>query len=451
MGNQPGKAAEFGKHLSKAASDARLHAAEAAKAAAISAQRAALAVERQGGLPPRLGDRPHEASHDDTEPLQIPRYVELPKVFGDQRQQQGNTNSSGSSNNGVDSDRSKELDTRPSFSTASASQDKSQREMEELYKRVNERPASFRRLDDPEEGPMAQVDVNTIDASTSELELSKDGRSTVPLDPETAEAAASVQQASGEQVSVMKLRPSSMGALTPEEKAALHEKNARTVANVESLDGMIVTRPGDDRGRASVAMWEAMQLNPKLLDSAEALQRSHAQMLLAQMALGYIPPEARADLSPAQIEEARKKAPQQLMLSDGSRKDKSTDLTASVEAKPQDGFVPLAERIDSLVPAGTTLDQLILSQPIPTGVTAWGPRPIEGSPYDQLILHDPDEPLMLDRNKMFEMYARHRSDPDYWTPERLASYYDTSEWEHVRSESSTVAKGLLKQSLLDQL
>lgn len=33
----------------------------------------------------------------------------------------------------------------------------------------------------------------------------------------------------------------------------------------------------------------------------------------------------------------------------------------------------------------------------------------------------------LDRGEVFELFARHRADPDYWTPARLAERYFTSE------------------------
>lgn len=316
----------------------------------------------------------------------------------------------------------------PAFSTRS----QDELNAEEVHRRVNERPALFKRLDEPYESlPTAPaVDVSTIGTDLGDADNGPSlSSSSVPLDPVNAEVAASISSgAGGEAVSVRKLISSSpAGMYTAEQRDALHAKDEKAVRNVVSLEGSITERQGDEAGQAALAVWDAMQLNPKLLDSAEALQRSAGQMLLAQMALGYIPPEARGDLTtPAQIEEARRKAPPQLMLGAGGADGSS--LTAGGGGQQEDGLVPLAERIDSLVPAGKSLDELILQQPVPSGVAAWGSRPVEGSPYDQLILHDPDEPAMLDRNELFEMFARHRSDPDYWTHERLAAHYDTSEW-----------------------
>jgi hypothetical protein len=60
-------------------------------------------------------------------------------------------------------------------------------------------------------------------------------------------------------------------------------------------------------------------------------------------------------------------------------------------------------------------------------VAAWGPRPAEGSPFDQLLLQTPDEDFMLDHTEVFELFARHKADPAYWTAERLAAKYETSE------------------------
>ena len=42
---------------------------------------------------------------------------------------------------------------------------------------------------------------------------------------------------------------------------------------------------------------------------------------------------------------------------------------------------------------------------------------------------------MLERNELFELFARHRADPAYWTAERLAELYGSrSEWVGVLLE-----------------
>jgi len=38
------------------------------------------------------------------------------------------------------------------------------------------------------------------------------------------------------------------------------------------------------------------------------------------------------------------------------------------------------------------------------------------------------EDFALERGEVFELYARHKADPVYWSPRRLADKYDTSEW-----------------------
>ena len=50
--------------------------------------------------------------------------------------------------------------------------------------------------------------------------------------------------------------------------------------------------------------------------------------------------------------------------------------------------------------------RLAADEPLPP----WGPRPPEASPFDQLVLHNPaDEAPMLERNELFELFARHRA------------------------------------------
>jgi hypothetical protein len=421
MGNTPNKAAELGKHVASAAARA---AKDAASDAAARAQRAALAVERQGALPRSPIDMPIDMMHAKAAEKESAGLAsaQSARVTGVAGAAGGDGGGGGKSRDAAD----------PAA-------------IADLYRRANERPALFRRLDEPDAGPVEPAVLrNTIgldDEAAAAAGVGAGGgdaaagseRSDRPLDPEGAEVAAAVQRATGQAVSVQRVRPSADVDLSPDERAALHAKNAATVANVESLDGAVQAQPGDPAGRAALAVWDAMQLNPKLLDSPEALARSHGQLLLAQMALGYVPPDARGDLTPEQAEAARRAAPPALPLlgaggsgGAGSAKALTDGGQPSSDSQHQEGLVPLAERIDALVPAGRTLDELILAQPPPAGVAAWGPRPPEGSPYDQLILVDPDEPAMLDRNELFEMYARHRADPAYWTPERLASYYDTS-------------------------
>jgi hypothetical protein len=54
-------------------------------------------------------------------------------------------------------------------------------------------------------------------------------------------------------------------------------------------------------------------------------------------------------------------------------------------------------------------------------------RPSETGPGDQLMLNAIDPEEQLDMAQIFEMFSRHKEDPDYWTVARLAEEYFTSE------------------------
>lgn len=54
-------------------------------------------------------------------------------------------------------------------------------------------------------------------------------------------------------------------------------------------------------------------------------------------------------------------------------------------------------------------------------------RPPETGPGDQLMLNAIDPEEQLDMAQIFEIFARHKEDPEYWTVPRLADEYFTSE------------------------
>jgi len=66
--------------------------------------------------------------------------------------------------------------------------------------------------------------------------------------------------------------------------------------------------------------------------------------------------------------------------------------SAGGAARRSDSLVVRAAAAEALVPAHATVDQLLLAKEpqIPSGMTAWAPRPPDASAYDQLILH-PEE------------------------------------------------------------
>lgn len=61
------------------------------------------------------------------------------------------------------------------------------------------------------------------------------------------------------------------------------------------------------------------------------------------------------------------------------------------------------------------------------GVAAWPPPPPQTSAFDQLLLSEAEAPERLTRGEVFELYARQKADPAYWTPARLAAHYRTRE------------------------
>lgn len=167
---------------------------------------------------------------------------------------------------------------------------------------------------------------------------------------------------------------------------------------------------GADHYALTITLWHLrMPLhlqNPRILDTAAVISRSNTQLIAAQMAAGQLPPSTKLD----------------------GRHATQLSLPRPASAAPGGELVPI-EQANALVPAGTTIDALLLQQPPPAGVVAWGPRPSENSPYDQLVLHNPDEEFMLSRNELVELFARHRADPSVWTPARLAELYATKpEW-----------------------
>ena len=260
----------------------------------------------------------------------------------------------------------------------------------ELEARVNRRSPLHRRLDDTGEDNRSRTDGESRNGLRAE-EVDHAEHSTRPHDDEAAgvqEDALQGGDASG--VSVRRLRVSSPSdSLTEAARAALHAKSEATASGAAALGEGITSQAGDAAGAAALAVWDAMQLNPALLDSSAAISRSSVQAIFAAMALGTVPAAALP----------RPSSKQRVLLSASAAGSDADDSAASGTA-----LVPLSpDAIDALVPAGTTLDAMMLARPPPQGIRAWGARPPEGSPYDQLILHDADEELRLDRGVSVEV------------------------------------------------
>jgi hypothetical protein len=433
-----------------------------------------------------------------------------------------------------------------SSQASSASDERKREEYEAIMRRVNQRPASFKKLDqdDSDIGSAPKPADAAAGASESPAEDEDQNlfKTRLPtIDKEAAEVAKEVQkQLSGKQaephqtkdsgtdasppdISVTRLKPSRLlEDIDPEAARAMHVKDTNVLRNLERIlgplpvngevppvkgggggsSGKVVSLAelaGEDEpaeasshsantagsalgpaglipeiltekdqrikiqsapdydspGARSFAIYEAMQLNPKILDTSAAIASSPALLIAAQMAAGIIPPSAQGDrflslpagttkedvdggiLIPGGVraikqledEQSRRK-----LLSDGKREeegkkkeDSADDIFSSLVAVDDSS-------IDALVPAEKGIDQLLLAKEpeIPKGMTKWGPRPPDASAYDQLILHPEEEEFALERGEVFELYARHKADPDYWTAERLADKYDTKpEWVEV--------------------
>lgn len=283
--------------------------------------------------------------------------------------------------------------------------------------------------------------------------------------------------------------------LEHEHALTVHDPNPATLTHWAELqqrspdEFTIESKPDvDSPGARSFAVYEAMQLNPGLLDTSVAIASSPAIRIAAQMAAGYIPPAARGEVLqlPAGV---RPDDPQALaaipalaaaqeslplamrlgtgssgaapalpsgstagstpQLADGSAAAASAAVARSPgsssaasaapvpalqNASAPDSLAARAAAADALVPANSTIDALLLAREIkpPAGMTRWGPRPPDASAFDQLILQPEDDEFALDRGEVFELFARHRADPDYWTPARLAERYFTKpEWVEV--------------------
>lgn len=129
--------------------------------------------------------------------------------------------------------------------------------------------------------------------------------------------------------------------------------------------------------------------NPRILDTAVALQSSRVHRIAAAMAVGkqhFLPPGtvvATAE-GPRTVTAADAAATLQL---EGRNPPALTGGSAAEAAVPT-SLVPAA-RLESLIPLQATVETLLLRRPPPANVIAWPARPAEGSPYDQLVLRSP--------------------------------------------------------------
>ena len=257
----------------------------------------------------------------------------------------------------------------------------------------------------------------------------REGDGYKPFDPRAAQVQEEIAAREGSTeistIAVRRLMPS--GPTSPS-SSQLHEKNEKTLVFMEEapkIAGQIRSRKDDGPGSKSFALWEAMQLNPRLVDTPRAISQSSTAVaaLRSLQITGGLPRDSEQNTTP-------------------------TKQAALISSDSNNALVTLsAERADALVPAGSVLDEMLLAHDptktknekgelVERKLEPWGLRPAETSPFDQLILRNPeDEELSLHRNELFELFARHKSDPEYWTPARLGEYYATkSEWIEVLLE-----------------
>jgi hypothetical protein len=313
-------------------------------------------------------------------------------------------------------------------------------------------PALFRRMDGSEDGDeepaaapasaaAAAASAPAAAAAASAPAAAAAEALPPPMQLPTRDAgAAAVARAGGGGVAVTRLRPSRPGldAGAGGEAPAVAAADARAAANyglAVSLGSAVhVGARADDGGAGgrAFALFEAMQSNPRLLDTAAALAASPAQRMAAQMAAGVLP---RAALGEALLGPA------------GSLPDDAGELGAPPRALPGASgagagagagagslVLAAAAAAEVLVPARGTVDEALLRAEtvLPPAFAGWGPKPAEASAYDQLVLAPEDDDYALDRVELFELHARHRADPAFWTVRRLADHYDAKpEWVEV--------------------
>lgn len=310
--------------------------------------------------------------------------------------------------------------------------------------RLAAKPAMFRRLDGSEN------DQSNNDSTAAETEA-------VPPLPTRDAGAAAVAAASGGSVRVMRLMPSRP---LPEGAAAEAKEtpaqNAATAARLTAAGGVAAVSARVDRtsrGARAFALYEAMQNNPRLLDTAAALAASPGQLIAAQMASGFVPAAARGNVlaGPAGSlpdrtgEIGAPPPPSALAMSSALPALSASGGKEAAPTRSREALLVLERAsataaAEALVPACGTVDEALLrvETELPSGMTAWGPRPAETSPFDQLVLAPEDDDATLNRAELFEIFARHRADPGFWTAERLAEQYDTKpEWVEVLLQYSS--------------
>jgi len=205
---------------------------------------------------------------------------------------------------------------------------------------------------------------------------------------------------------------------------------------------VVVSSPLRGEGHLSLLQWDRMQENPAILDGSDALTASFPALAALQVldfAAGGAAPPGTILSAPGSTAQS-KSIPSS--VSRGVINNKGGELAVSEK-----------ERLVSIVvSSGNTLEGLLLETgniAAQKGVAAWGPPPPQTSAFDQLVLKSTDDEFLLDRGEVFELFARRRADPVYWTPARLSQHYGTKEeWVEILLE--TISPPLFAQVDGDQ-
>jgi len=166
----------------------------------------------------------------------------------------------------------------------------------------------------------------------------------------------------GAPVAVQRLWSSSSGAAP----SSIHDKNAVTVTNMDKLADAVEIRPDDSVGSRNLKLFEAMQLNPRLLDTVAALASSPSQLLAAQMAAGVLPPAA---LPPPD----RPRSPAGGTISAGASASAGALVRVAAGTSPTPDastkeLMATAEAAGALIPLDATVDSLLLLDDKPKNV-----------------------------------------------------------------------------------
>lgn len=262
------------------------------------------------------------------------------------------------------------------------------------------------------------------------------------------------QESDSSHIAIQKIISSGPG-LSSEEAEKLHAMDPQMIENVMIFDEGVQSAPERNEGTRSLELWKMLQANPELLNTPMAIaQSSTAMAALETLAMNHdlkqitganakenqqLLPASTVDTTTASLPEdetqenssSTQQHGQVISLADLAENEEEqyalTTVPSTLHPGQTTSLATVEKVMAAVIPAGATLEDALLLDDTPKNVKEWGPRPPEATAYDQLMLNVPDDEFLIDRGTLFEMYARNRANPAYWTSEQLASYYGTSE------------------------